>query len=272
MAKTKNIAGIFYLLLILHFFSCEEKLDWELSAGENGHLVVEAILTNEESFQSLRLSTSFNNLNQETPTISDAIVSVHSFSDEFSFVHVEGDPGLYQSEIPFACQKDVPYNLSIQWEDQIYEASASLSFVAPFQEIKFTNIADTDSFEIKEVAPLYHPLEQAFHQVNLDWTHIEPGDSSRALMYFYTFKTVDGSGIIRPAREKVVFPRGTILTEKKFGMDDGFAEFMRAMALETEWKGGLFDEASSSLPTNISNGGLGYFAVCGILGREVVVE
>jgi len=272
MSTIKTISALLYFATLMQLTACLEEVDWELSPEQNGHLVVDAILTNEEKIQSLRLSNSYDNLNDSIPSISNAIVTVSSFSEEYAFFPVAGDPGLYQSQIPFACQKDVPYSLNVFWQDSLYTATTTLSFVAPLQEITFNNIAETDSFEILEVAPLYHPLEQAFYEINLDWTSIVPGDSSRAKMYHYTFRTVDGSELVRPPREQVIFPRGTVLIEEKFGLDDGFAEFLRALVMETEWKGGAFDEASSSLPTNISSGGLGYFAVCGVLSDTIVVE
>ena len=55
-------------------------------------------------------------------------------------------------------------------------------------------------------------------------------------------------------------------------MFTGFAAYLRALLMETEWQGGAFDEASANLPTNITNGGLGYFAVCGVLADTLVAE
>lgn len=265
-------ASVLYLAIALLVAGCIEQVDWELSPGENGALVVEAVLTNEQRIQSLKLSTSYNNLNENTPTIADAIVKVSSFADEFNFSPVPNEPGFYQSDLAFACQKDVPYFLEIEWDGKSYSSNNSLSFVAPFEEITFTNIADSDSFEIQQVAPLYHPLEQAYFELNLDWRHIIPGDSSLAKMYFYTFNAVSASALVRPTQERILFPRGTFLYAEKIGMNDGFANYMQALVSEVTWKGGVFDEASSSLPTNIEGGGLGYFAVCAVLRDTVLVE
>lgn len=271
MLHNKNIIGFLFLTCLLQLSACLEATEWNLKPGENEKLVVESILTNEEIIQVVKLSTSYDDLNGSGQPVSDATVSISSFAETINFSPI-GASGIYQSDFPFACQKDVPYTLNIQWQNEDYTAISALSFISPLKEITFQNIGQTDSLEILEVAPLYHPLEQAFYEINLDWSHIIAGDSSRAKMFFYTFRTVDAPELIRPPREQVIFPRGTILIEKKFGLSDGFAEFLRALVLETEWKGGAFDEASSSLPTNISNGGLGYFSVCSVLSDTIIAQ
>ena len=47
---------------------------------------------------------------------------------------------------------------------------------------------------------------------------------------------------------------------------------VRALLMEAEWQGGVLDEASGSLPTNISSGGLGFFAVCAVLSDTLVAQ
>ena len=42
--------------------------------------------------------------------------------------------------------------------------------------------------------------------------------------------------------------------------------------METEWQGGVYDENSASLPTNISNGGLGFFGVSAVLSDTLLAE
>ena len=83
---------------------------------------------------------------------------------------------------------------------------------------------------------------------------------------------LDISEIFRPPKATVVFPRGSVVFRQKYSLHPSFATYLRALLMETEWQGGVFDEASSSLPTNISNGGLGFFAVCAVLSEVVVAE
>ena len=179
---------------------------------------------------------------------------------------------MYYSHTPFRAFKDVNYQLDIHWKGKRYSATNQLSFVSPLEAISFAYNGNPDSLRLLEVAPTYHPLEQAMHEVIVYWEHIKPTQSSWAKLYFYTFKTLDGSELFKPEEETIYFPRGSIIIRKKFGLNDGFASYLRALVLETRWQGGVYDEASSSLPTNISGGGLGYFSVCSVLSDTLIAQ
>ncbi|NND05114.1 MAG: DUF4249 family protein [Saprospiraceae bacterium] len=250
-------------------FSCEEPVDWPLSAGPEGRLVVEAILTNQHTFQKFRLTQNRRAANGEELGVADAQVAISSPQISLVFDADQQDPGSYVSKRPFAAQKDVLYTLEIIWRDEAYEASSQLSFVAPLEQI-IIDRENEDSLFIGEVAPLYHPLQQAMHEVQVDWTHISMTAPNRAGLFFYTFSTIDGSELLRPMVEDIYFPKGTKVMRTKYGLNDDFAAYLRSFALETIWQGGFFDEASSSLPTNISNGGLGFFSVCATLQDSLV--
>jgi hypothetical protein len=42
--------------------------------------------------------------------------------------------------------------------------------------------------------------------------------------------------------------------------------------METEWSGGLFDVQPGNVTTNLTNGALGYFAVCMIVSDTIYVN
>jgi hypothetical protein len=47
-------------------------------------------------------------------------------------------------------------------------------------------------------------------------------------------------------------------------MTPEYAEFIREVLQETQWQGGLFNTIPANVPTNLSPGGAGFFAVCGV--------
>ena len=264
-----------YFLLVmtgLTLIACEHVIDWELKTGDNQKLVVEAIITDEFKIQELQLSLSTNGPNDVPPAIEDAIVNIFVNQDTYAFEHDPARPGHYKSGLPFAATPNTQYDLFIIWQGQEYFAKAFMGAVSPFPPATFTPFAETDSFTVAQVASVYHPTEAAMYELNINWQHIFPSDSSQAKLYYYTFNTVDVSELAPPPRELVVFPRGSIVIEKKFGLQNDFAAFLRAQVMETEWKGGVFDEASASLPTNISNDGLGWFGVCAVKVDTFLVQ
>ena len=249
--------------------SCEEPVEWPLTPGPEGRLVVEAILTNQHTYQKFRLTQNRSAANGEELAVIDAQVTVSGRGMSIDFDVNEQDPGSYVSRTAFAAQKDVLYTLEILWNDQVYSASNQLSFVAPLEQI-IIDYKNEDSLFISEVAPLYHPLQQAMHQVQVDWTHISMIAPNKAGLFFYTFNTIDGSELLSPTVEEIYFPKGSKIIRTKYGLNDDFAAYLRSLSLETIWQGGFFDEASGSLPTNISNGGLGFFSVCATLQDSLV--
>jgi len=269
---TRLLINIKFILVLIAFSACEEVTDWELSPGENQQLVVEAIITDIEETQFVNLSLSVDGLNDEIIPVSNAEVTLRAPQQTEQFLLESTTPGRYASQNPFRAEPDIQYILTINWEGKEYEATAMMGPVSPIDTVTFESLADTDSFFISIVAPVYHPQEQTMIQINLDWSHIIYSDSSFAQMNYYTFNTIDVSELVPPPKEDVYFPQGTFAQINKFGLSPEFAAYLRALVMETEWKGGVFDEAAGSLPTNISNGGLGWFAVCAAKRELVVVE
>jgi hypothetical protein len=90
-------------------------------------------------------------------------------------------------------------------------------------------------------------------------------------MLFYTLPTLDVSEIFAPEMEKILFPGGTIITERRYSLTPGHAEFIRELMLETNWTGGLFSLANSNVMTNLSDGAIGYFGACSVTSLSLTV-
>ncbi|MFH0866598.1 MAG: hypothetical protein V1904_10400, partial [Bacteroidota bacterium] len=56
----------------------------------------------------------------------------------------------------------------------------------------------------------------------------------------------------------------TLITERRYSITAEHAQYIRAMLSETNWSGGLFDSAHSNVPTNMSEGAVGFFSACGV--------
>ncbi|MCB9283862.1 MAG: DUF4249 family protein [Lewinellaceae bacterium] len=269
----RRLLQAFLGISLLSLFSgCEAPVDWTFHPGENGELAVEAIITNEVRRQEIRLSRTYDDLNGDPSPVVGASVQVSGAGETYTFTESSSLPGVYISTEAFAAQLFTPYTLQIQWEGQTYEAQNSMVQVVPFQPLTFLPVGNTDSLRTIGSEPsLFSPHEQAMYEVDIDWRHLVGSDSARARVYYYTFNTIDVSELFRPPKETVYFPKGSVVTISKFSLDPEFAAFCRALVMETEWQGGVFDEASSSLPTNISNGGHGFFGVSAVLRDTVFV-
>ena len=262
---------IFLLFIYLMSVTCEKSISYTIMAEEQGKLVVQAIITDENRFQEIQLSRSFQSLNESPEPITNARVTVMSDLQQFNFVNNNLNPGTYKSEIPFAAVPQTNYRLIIELDGENYEANSTLSTVAPIPEIQFKKVAD--SFELGEsIVPLFSNSQQALYQFDLDWSHIFDQGLNNASIFYYTFSTVHISEFVRPPRQDILFPSGTEVIVTKYGLTDDYAEYLRAVAIETEWNGSIFYGNPANQPSNISSGAIGIFATCAIRRDTLVAE
>ncbi len=269
MNKYKYIG--YFLVMTLMLISCEERIDWNYNITDSGKLVVEAIITDEYKYQEVVLSLSRDDINGTQIPATGTIINLISENETYSFRENTSSPGTYLSENPFAGKLNKIYILEIKWENNTYRSKSIMKPVAPMNKITFKQTVD-NKFTIDEVAPQYSPDEQAMYEIDIDWSHIENSDSAKAKLYFFTFKTIDVNEIFRPAKEIVKFPRGSIVIETKYSLNSQMAAYFRAMSMETQWQGGVFDEASGELPSNISNGALGLFGMSSVIKDTLIVK
>lgn len=259
------------LMILCCATSCEEVTEWDLPVSTDNQLVIEAIITNEAIRQEIRLTLSQSNISDDPIGIADAIVQVTSDHEIHDFILADPARGIYKTNSPFAASKDVIYHLHVRWKAIDYLASSQLSFVSTVEDLNFTEVGQ-DSLMLEEIGSIYHPLEQSMYKVDISWEHLIPAAASRAQMLFYTFNTIDGSQLLRPEKEKVFFPKGSIVSVRKFGLNADFASYLRSLVLEAEWQGGVFDEASGSLVSNISNQAHGFFSVAAVESTTVIAR
>ena len=262
----------FLLFLVIWCATCENPIDWELQPGENGKLVIEAIITNEDKVQEVKLSLSYDDFNQQPQPVSNAVVKMYDGQNAVQFFEDPDEPGTFLSEIAFGAALLTAYGLEVGYEGQQHVAITYMVPVLPMDSLTFQQIGETDSLRLHHVASTYGVVEQAMYEIDIDWNHIIPSDSSQARVYYYTFNTVNASQIFGPSKEDVIFPKGSIVIEKKYSLNEEFAEFLRTLVLETQWQGGVYEEESGNLPSNFSNGALGFFGLCAVKSDTIVAE
>ena len=262
--------SLFCFLVLLG--SCEKSRDWELSTLAEPRLVVDAILTNEDTIQEIRLSQSYTELNGVPSPVENAIVSVEANGVVYPFATDLLTPGLYRSQVSFAVVDHLVYNLRVNWEGTSYEASSELASVTPIPPIAFLPFQGTDSLRLADFTPPYTVGQQSMYEITLDWTHLSPVEPNQAKLFFYTFSEVHVSQFVLPSREVIGFPKGSKVSVLKYGLNDEFAVYLRGRAIETDWNSSFFYSTSENPPTNISNGGLGFFSTCSVLRQTVIEE
>ncbi|HHS95933.1 MAG TPA: DUF4249 domain-containing protein [Phaeodactylibacter sp.] len=264
---------LFYFFTTIVLQGCGvETTEWDFEEGDNGKLVVEALLSTEYKRQEVRLSLSYNDWNEEPTMVSGASVSIGNGIEDILLEESPEESGLYRSAEAVSLVPGILYQLNIEWQDKVYTASNQMVYVFPISPMGFQQVNDSDSMVLSFNTTGYSPTEQSMYVIDIDWTELSGNEDSKAQLRFYIFNSLDVSGVFKPAQEPVYFPKGSKVFIRKYGLNDGYADFLRALVMETEWQGGLFDDVSSNLPSNISNGGLGYFAVCAMRMDSLVAE
>lgn len=260
------------VLIIFLFAACELSTDWDLSSSEEPKLVVEAILTNENKIQEIQLSLSFSELNELPQKVENARVTLTANGITYHFKNDENINGLYKSERAFEVLKNLDYELIIEWNDEVYKAKSQLSSVAAMPKITFNELPDSNQLTLADFAPLYNPNQQAMYEIDIDWSHLNQEGEQRAKVFLYTFSSVHLSALARPDKELISFPKGSQVIVKKYGLNEDFAEYLRAKAIETEWNGAFFYSTAENLPSNISNNALGFYSACSVLVDTLIAK
>lgn len=258
------------LCCLISHWACEEKTDWPLDITDTDIPVISGIITDQYKHQRITLSLSHG---QPAPTpigVSDADVQVTDGQQVFKFLEDPLHPGTYVSEIPFKATNEKTYQLRLHYNEQTYQATDKMTPITPIDSITFKMSDSTGRLSIATFVADYRPDENSMTRVEIDWSHISDDELTRALLFYYTFNTIDIPQILKPPNARVYFPRGSRLIINKYSLSDAFASYLRATLLETQWQGGAFDDASYTPQGNISHGALGFFGVSATLSDTLI--
>jgi hypothetical protein len=265
------------ILLILLFFSCEEKIDISLNQSEKKYLIVNGIVTNENIPKEIKLSFSVSNLNEIPENVSGAQVFISNGDTTYTLYEDISAAGLYKTDKNFIGVINKKYSLKIIYNQTEYTAETQMIPVSHFKNAKYTLDSAKNLYNISYIASNFSTTESAMFEIKLDWSNIEgytdlPYNENHATLYFYTLKTLDVNEIFSPAKEIIYFPKGTQIFEKKYSLNTEHEKFIRSILMETEWNGGLFDVAEGNIYTNLNNGALGFFGASSVVFSNFIAE
>ena len=269
-----------YLILIVLLASCEELSEHTLHTENHDFIVVDGMITNEVKFQTITLSKPVSQLNEKPQPVSGATILVSSELQVYTFHEDSTDAGRYISDIQFTGIRNRTYSLLVTSGSDVYSAKAVLEppvLLTEFIPLQYVKNTDDDMYRIAKIPSSYNPANYAMFEIMLDWS-MAPGyenlnpDSCRAKLYYYTLPTIDVSEVFAPGTEKITFPAGTIMTQRRYSLTYEHALFFRALLLETTWSGGYFNTAPANIPTNMSEGAAGFFGACGVMEKSEIVE
>ncbi len=170
------------------------------------------------------------------------------------------EAGKYVSVVPFRATAGIIYRLTISLGEKADTAYAEMFGITPLDDI---DIAPKDSL----YHLVYHESQDAsMMEVYYDWSAMPDFCSKygacEASEVFYTLDNIDAEKVFAPDRQIISFPEKTRIIRRKYSLSTAHQQFVRALLLETEWRGGLFDAEQGNVPTNFSHGLRGWFGAC----------
>ncbi|PKP04522.1 MAG: hypothetical protein CVU11_04885 [Bacteroidetes bacterium HGW-Bacteroidetes-6] len=281
-----RFTGLLTVSLILLFTSCEKETDWNLDNGKLPKIVVEAMLTNEDTTHEVVLSLPVSSLNETPAMVSGADVKIVFNSTTYNFTEDSQNPGHYYSDSTFHGIAGQTYSLLVQYVDQdsighLWYGSDVMPPAELFTPLSLALANTTDSiYKISYVASGYDPTRYAMYEIFLDWRHISGYDtiSSVATLYFYTLGSLDMGEIVGNDFENIYFPKGTKIRERRYSISALYAAWIREILIETQWNNGIVvvqpGNAHSNLfdLTDSSYNAAGFFSTCGVSEWNGVAE
>lgn len=268
--------ALFYMMLLL-LAGCEKQTDKSIQSENLNLIVVDGIITNEHKVHTIRLTRTVDELNAVPQPVSGAGVIISNADSTYFLSEQPSDQGVYQTKNNFFAKQGVDYTLLISYEGKTYSAKTRMVPGGPFNMLRYEKNTADNLYHIFWIENPYNALHPAMFEILLDWSMV-PGyttlnpDSCKAKLYYYTLPTLDVSEIFAPEMERIHFPLGTRIIERKYSLNPEHTEFIRALISETIWKGGLFDSAPANVPTNLSQGAVGFFAACDVFSDSLVVQ
>jgi len=246
-------------ILLVLMISCEEKTTWELQSSDF-FAVADCILTNELKKQELRLYHSASTLNELPVGISGAVIEISNGREFLNFTEDPSEAGKYFSDVPFRATIGENYRLTISFGARSDTAYAEMTGITPLEDIDIT--PDEGLYRL-----IYHESREAsMLEVYFNWSAVPDYctgyGACEASEVYYTLDNIDAGKIFAPDRQIIYFPEKTRIIRRKYSLSPAHKQFVRALLLETEWRGGLFDSEQGNIPTNFSNGVRGWFGAC----------
>lgn len=271
----KHMTFILILMLgVLLMLSCDKQINWDLHYQEENLLVVEGKITSELRRHEVKLTRPLYMMNGTPEPVSGALLDIFDGTHQFTFSEDPDRPGIYRTDSSFAAKPNQFYQLRILHEDKRIRA---VSFMVEVESFQFMNVYPVQSDPPLLAAYISHSEEPSIVRLELDWSHVPgyeglPDSATHAFIYFYSLNSVDVNEIFKPAQEHVRFPPGTIVFREKESVNPWYAEFLRGMLSETNWRGGMFDVLPGNARSNMEGDAIGFFTAADILRDTIVID
>jgi hypothetical protein len=261
-ARMKNYFFLFFVVV-----GCEEVVDTPAIEKFDPVLVVEGMFTNEERIHTVTLSRSVPVNYSGSPTpVSGAIVFIRADDKIIPMVEKIAGTGVYETTRIVNGQPGHVYELSVSVDGKEYTAIDTMEPVTPLDGIRYSHSVSNGMYEW--TVPNDHSLSPGTtYEWQAAFVHTN-GDIDKITYYNFTGLETAALFALNQMSQTIWFEPGTKIVQKKYSLSKSYYEFLRAVYIETDWRGGLYDINPANVPTNVTNGATGFFRVSAVATFE----
>jgi hypothetical protein len=260
------------LLMAITFLlvSCVEQVDINeyIDGRQSNSMVVEGMITNEYKRHEVKLTRTGIVASEEYEAITGAEVTISDGIE--TFLLKEDQEGIYLTD-SIAGVEGRLYTLIVKYNSEIYTAEDTMVPVSSFGRADGFSMATNEPPSGYIQSPLIIFGSNAPVMLNIRIDNPKPDDKYTHFTY-YAFPGIHPDYILPKYVDAFLsYTDGTSVTQTKYSLSEGHYNFLRALLLETEYNGGIFGSVRADVPTNINNGGRGFFAASATIRRTGVV-
>jgi hypothetical protein len=271
---------IFILPVLLFTISCTEDVDIELNDDHSSRLVVDGSFTTIAKEHQIVLTRTTSYFDQEdAPRVTGAHVTITDGSIVFPLT--EREPGVYKTDSSAQGEIGKEYTLGIELEDgEKYSATSPITKVAAIDSVGMFPIVDYRS--------AYLDPEDIYLGLYL-FAQEPAGIGDNYLLSIYMNDTLLNDTVREFSFQNDDFIDGQYLPGVEFywlngnefnqdsvrirvdmlSIQEEYFDYIIALMLETDYRGSMFDGPPANIPTNIDNGGLGFFHASAVSSYEI---
>jgi len=278
MMNSATIKIAILLTFVIVMVSCRKDIDFELNNEINSRLVVDGGITDQQKAHRIELTrTSSYYENQVAPKETGATVTISDGSTTFPLSEISD--GVYETGINVKGVIGKNYTLNINTKDgKSYTASAQLNSVSAIDTITFEYVSkivqggvQKDGYELKHWGQESSAIGNCY--MWLVYVDNELATNKINDIRFVKDDFVNGNYIVNfPIYiiESAVVDTVDVRVEMH-SISLPYYEFLSAIRIETSSGLGLFDGPPANIPSNISNGALGWFEASAVSEKSIEV-
>lgn len=278
----KYITHIIILLTAIALFSaCTEIIDVELDENATNLLVVDAKITNRDTFHYARINRSISYFEEQAvPPELNAKVTISGGNKTYNLLDVDND-GVYVSELKFAGEIDVPYTLSITTADgKTFTAENTIKAVPPIDSVtyEYSNIILPFDREYRYYIFLHMQEPEGLGNYYL-WNLYKNGELYTDTLdeqQFIFDENIDGNYLsyvnIFVLDDNEIEADNTEMILEMASISKTEYDFRISALFEAVWNQGLFQGPPANVTTNLSDGAVGFFSAQAIVSDTLVVR